>query len=645
MLRQFLPLRWASTGDQWWFASPIDCAAANGHYDLVRELLHLDANLLIKLTSLPRIRRLESVWDDEFAGVSKCRSSVARKLLSDCENGAHNSLIRAGYGGWLLYSAAAAGDLDFVKELLERDSFLVFGEGEYGITDIFYAAARGGTAEVFRLVFDSAVAEKGRRGEVSPVFKWEMMNRAVHAAARGGATVVLAELLADEDVLGFRDSQGSTVLHAAAGRGQIQIVKNLIFSFDIIDSEDDRGNTALNVAAYRGHLAVMKVLVSASPSSALHTNNCGDTFLHMAVAGFHTPSFRRVDRQMELMREIVGGDLVRIEEIINIQNNDGRTALHMAVVENIQSDVVELLLSVRYIDLNLVDGEGNTPLDLLKQRPRSASSEILIRRLVSAGGVCRREDGTVRSAHLRMRGIGGSPGTSFRIPDAEIVLFTGFEHGACSSSDLVSVECGYSDEILSTPRPSSSKLKKSSSMTSATSRLKIMLRRGRRGGAGVSSPSIDSGCSVESRGIRPSSKNSPISLRERFSTPSNKRILSVQGSVISPSSNKKFGVGLPHNARQVLPKSNLGSPCSALSQSSWSSPVVSVDYGSAGPSSLNQSPYFGEEPVKMKQKRSSFNLGLMNNYFCFGGHGLAIENSIKAQGRRMEKQRSLVDVV
>ncbi|KAI3770764.1 hypothetical protein L6452_01908 [Arctium lappa] len=38
----YFPLRWESTNDQWWYASPIDWAAANGHYDLVRELLRLD---------------------------------------------------------------------------------------------------------------------------------------------------------------------------------------------------------------------------------------------------------------------------------------------------------------------------------------------------------------------------------------------------------------------------------------------------------------------------------------------------------------------------------------------------------------------------------------------------------------------------
>ena len=79
MAPTYFPLRWESTGDQWWYASPIDWAAANGHYDLVRELLRMDSNHLFKLTSLCRIRRLEVVWDDEeqFNDVAKFRSEVA----------------------------------------------------------------------------------------------------------------------------------------------------------------------------------------------------------------------------------------------------------------------------------------------------------------------------------------------------------------------------------------------------------------------------------------------------------------------------------------------------------------------------------------------------------------------------------------
>ncbi|KAL2510323.1 Ankyrin repeat family protein [Forsythia ovata] len=374
----YFPLRWESTGDQWWFASPIDWAAANGHYDLVRELLHLDTNLLIKLSSLRRIRRLESVWDDEeqFDDVAKCRSQVAQKLLQECETKkGHNSLIRAGYGGWLLYTAASAGDVIFVKKLLDKDPLLVFGEGEYGVTDIFYAAARSKNSEVFRLVLDHAIlrtysgSTDGENEEVSSAFRREMVNRAVHAAARRREC---------------GDAQGSTVLHTASGRGQVEVVKNLLSSFDIINTTDNQGNTALIVAAYRGHLDVVKVLISESPSCPSLTNNYGDTFLHMAVAGFRTPGFRRLDRQIELMKQLIDGKVVNIEDIINVTNSDGRTALHMAIIENIQSDIVEFLMSVRYINLNIRDSDGNTPLDLLKQRPKSASSEILIKRLISA---------------------------------------------------------------------------------------------------------------------------------------------------------------------------------------------------------------------------------------------------------------------
>lgn len=228
MSASYFPLRWESTGDQWWYASPIDLAAANGHYDLVRELLHFDTNLLIKLTSLRRIRRLETVWDDDekFNFVAKNRSKVAKKLLLAGEprnNNGCNSLIRAGYGGWLLYTAASAGDLEFVKELLKRDPLLVFGEGEYGVTDILYAAARSGNLEVFEVLVDFSLWSKGE--EIGSVFKMEMMNRVVHAGARGGSVEILKQFLEDcDDVLMYRDLQGSTLLHSACGRGQTEVL-------------------------------------------------------------------------------------------------------------------------------------------------------------------------------------------------------------------------------------------------------------------------------------------------------------------------------------------------------------------------------------------------------------------------------------
>ncbi|KAK1415809.1 hypothetical protein QVD17_31597 [Tagetes erecta] len=624
MAPSYFPLRWESTGDQWWYASPIDLAAANGHYDLVRELLHYDTNLLIKLTSLRRIRRLETVWDDEeqFNDVAKNRSKVAKKLLlaSEPKSGhGHNSLIRAGYGGWLLYTAASAGDLEFVKELLKRDPLLVFGEGEYGVTDMLYAAARSKNSEVFKVLVDFSLWSKGEA--VGSVFKLEMMNRAVHAAARGGSVEILKQMVEDcDDVLMYRDLQGSTLLHSASGRGQTQVVKYLLESYDIINSTDTQGNTALHVAAYNGHLNVVKLLVSSSPALITSTNDYGDTFLHTAVAGFRTPGFRRVDQQIELMKHIVSGTIVNIEDLINIKNNDGRTPLHIAIIENIHSDLVELLMTVRYIDLNIRDVDRMTPLDLLRQQPASASSEILMKRLISAGGISNYNDYMTRTAlasHLRTHGIGGSPGTLFRVPDAEIIFYI------CADNDKESMYSGELSQI-SSPTRSNSGSRSWERETSAARRLKLLFKWAQK-------KKDDDHDSLDSFHLRKDKSetglNRPVSIRERYlksSLSDNKRVLSP-----SPSTRKKFSAGLSHGVLQVH------SPSSHFSGSSWSS-CSGDDDDELRPSNVGtknykscSGPLDNRGKPKFHRRQSSLSKVLMNQVFCFGAQGIAAEEPVK----------------
>ncbi|KAG9446632.1 hypothetical protein H6P81_012760 [Aristolochia fimbriata] len=702
MAPSYFPLRWESTGDQWWYASPIDWAAANGHYDLVRELLHIDTNLLIKLTSLRRIRRLETVWDDDAqSDAARCRSVVARNLLHDCEKKKRkNSLIRAGYGGWLLYTAASAGDLAFVLELLQRDPLLVFGEGEYGVTDIFYAAARGKNCDVFRLLFDYAISPRcslGSGGEleeqsqgVPSVFRWEMMNRALHAAARGGNMEILKELLGEcSDVLAYRDNQGSTILHAASGKGQVEVVKNLVSSFDIITARDNQDNTPLHIAAYRGYLLVVEALILASPSSISMTNNAGDTFLHMAVAGFRSPGFRRLDRQIELMHKLIHSNFIKLRDVINIRNNDGRTALHIAVIGNIQSNLVELLMSVPSIDLNIRDSVGMTPLDLLSQRPRSASSDILIKQLISAGGISNSQDYMTRNAivsHLKMQGIGNSPGTSFRISDSEIFLYTGAElySGMENASDISGdIESGRPSSCSSTSRSDLSHpetvngyhglsgSKKPSSVNYAARRLKMLLKwPNRKEKKATRVPAEQYKFLADSESLESYKKSSdledtPTPLRQRFSKqsalPNNKRTLSVRSTLPSPSTKKKFAAGLMHGVIHAMPylafQSNSPSRTpasrtplsSSLSRTPMSSSPTHLDKqkgiisdDDVGESSCSKPSLEEETPPGSSHKTSSLNNKLMNQYFCFGAQGLSVEESINGQHSSRTYKRSLL---
>ena len=258
------------------------------------------------------------------------------------------------------------------------------------------------------------------------------------------------------------------------------MVKNLVASFDIIDSVDDQGNTALHIAAYRGQAAVVEALIHASPSLISVRNKAGETFLHLAVSGFQTPAFRRVDQQINLMKQLVHAKNFNMEDIVNAKNNDGRTALHMAIIGNVHTDLVELLMSAQSINVNIRDANGMTPLDLLRQRPHSASSDILIRHLISAGGMFGCQDYTARRAiasHIKMQGHGSSPGTSFRISDTEIFLYTGVE----TTSDASDLGSGGRSRSSSTDFDSGDENRKSSvdrkpgSMNNAAQRLKSVL--------------------------------------------------------------------------------------------------------------------------------------------------------------------------
>lgn len=428
----------------------------------------------------------------------------------------------------------------------------------------------------------------------------------------------------------------------------MQVVKNLVESYEIINSADSPGNTALHVAAYKGYLAVVKVLIAKSPSLIFLTNSYGDTFLHMAVAGFRSPGFRRVDCQILLMEQLVSGKIVDVKDIINVTNNNGRTALHLAVSGNIQCNLVELLMTVPSINLNIRDGDGLTPLDLLKQHPRSASSEILIKQLISAGGISNCQDNAARNAiisHLKGRGIGVSPGSSFRVPDAEIFLYTGIEI-AC---DAASVEYSTCLSEQSDFDSSNTADDKSSPIDYVARRLKFLLQWTKRKERKATGSELGDGDPSETSSLSTNWGNSPISLRQKYqksisSLPNNKRILSLRSDFPSPYTKNKFTAGLMHGVIQPLP--HLASPTqsllSPLSGSSISSPTSmekqkGVDISE--PSCMDGTPQ-----INQRQNQNSLNKKMMNQYLCFGAQGLAVEDSINylRPGRRFKHVGSLV---
>jgi Ankyrin repeats (3 copies)/Ankyrin repeat len=424
-----------------------------------------------------------------------------------------------------------------------------------------------------------------------------------------------------------------------------QVVDFLINSFALINFQDNNGNTALHMAAFRGHLLVVETLIKFSPPLISVLSKNGDTFLHLAVACFRFPGFKRLDRQMELMKTLVKGDF-NLDQIINVQNNQGKTVLHMAAMDNLHSDLVELLLLVKSIDLNLRDFGGFTPLDLLKQQPKSPSSEVLIKELILAGGISNLNGNARRpyaSSNLRTQGFATSPGTVFKISDAEIILCTGIDAKAvnsgrpssCSDASKGEVRCELYNGCLTDRRKNS--------LEKAASRIKSLVQwpRHLKEKKNSSPVKVLDAESLGSLRRLNQSAETPTPLRQRFSKPSslatNKRTLAVRNSTPSPVTKKRFASGLMRGVIQAMPLlMPMSKPTNDVKQKGV---CVDTDVASCSNSFETKD---GLKEDGSQVKTGSGKSGVINQYLCFGAQGLTTEDPVTGQRSNRLFKRSVL---
>lgn len=409
---------------------------------------------------------------------------------------------------------------------------------------------------------------------------------------------------------------------------EMQVVKDLISSFEIINSTDKQGNTALHTAAYRGQLSTVEVLIQACPSLMHSRNNAGETFLHKAVTGFQTPTFRRLDRQIVLMKQLVCSKSFKIEETINATDNEGRTPLHLAISGNLHSDLVELLLIAGSLDVNIRDNNGMAPLDVLKQRPGSTSSEVLTRQLISAGATLSSQDYTTRklfASRLKMGGNGGggaSPGTSFKLSDSEVFLCTGIDSATSTA---------YGTPTFSMLSPEPSQLDSSSNSNSNLNLESKRLKKDKQKGIQRFLRWIRTRKGKRSSVLTKNFSEIPVPLREQYaissSLPNNKRTLAARSNLPSPTIKKKLASGLVNGVMQSMPHLTRGSRSHSFSKSSLSS-ENSLDNKHkgieiVGASSSNQMFDDGvDEEQGVVNSRPS-----VNQWLCFGGPRLPPEDA------------------
>ncbi|GIJ91231.1 hypothetical protein Asppvi_010196 [Aspergillus pseudoviridinutans] len=156
----------------------------------------------------------------------------------------------------------------------------------------------------------------------------------MHKMARLAPSEVLRLAVEKGGDLTARGAFGQTLIHTAADRGNINNCRLLVELGSPIDPLDNHGQTPLIYAIKKGNVPVVRELASRNADVNAKDRN-GNTALHRLV---DLPSF------MHYMCYDMVPVLIELGLSINARNNQGRTALQLAVENKNQVAVRQLIL-------------------------------------------------------------------------------------------------------------------------------------------------------------------------------------------------------------------------------------------------------------------------------------------------------------
>uniref|UniRef100_A0ACD5YAY7 Uncharacterized protein n=1 Tax=Avena sativa TaxID=4498 RepID=A0ACD5YAY7_AVESA len=317
-----------------------------------------------------------------------CRGMVAHLVsLARSENGGRDdgrvrAMLRAQNkrGETVLHQAVRLGDGDMIGRLMAEDPQLARVPLSDGASPL-YLAVQLGRDDIARQLYhkDPALSYSGPDGR-----------NALHAAVLKGQDTTKMLLEWNRDLVKEADrSTGSTPLHLAASWGDREVI-SLLLAADpsAAYQSDSNGSFPIHVATFMDIVGVVSVLLDGRSDCAELRDAKGRTFLHVAVQ----------EESMSVVTYIckVQGQKFA-SSVMNMQDDDGNTALHLAVKTG-NLWILSPLMKNRFVMLNVTNNIGQTPLDLSwSSIPAGVSyglnTEIIIHKLLQDAGA---QNGTHR---------------------------------------------------------------------------------------------------------------------------------------------------------------------------------------------------------------------------------------------------------
>ncbi|XP_066339662.1 ankyrin repeat-containing protein At5g02620-like isoform X2 [Miscanthus floridulus] len=303
-------------------------SAAHGHNGFCMDVMALNRSLLSAVNNDRETPLVAAVTS------GRTSTTLASSFLR-CYRDLHLSeaiLMQDKQGNNALHHAIRSGHRELALELIAAEPALSKAANKYDESPMFIAVMRNYKDVFEKLLEIPDSAHGGMKGQ-----------NALHAAVRNGNSAIAKQIMETRPALATEeDNLKFPPLHLAVTRDKIDVLSVLLDhdrSLGYVANSD--GYPLLNSAAFRGHVGVARELLKHCPDAPF-CNSDGRTCLHEAVG----------QEKMKFVDFILGSP--QFGRLINMRNEDGDTALHLAV-QKCNSKMVAALLLHPDIDVTVLN--------------------------------------------------------------------------------------------------------------------------------------------------------------------------------------------------------------------------------------------------------------------------------------------------
>ncbi|XVE69090.1 hypothetical protein DITRI_Ditri09bG0122300 [Diplodiscus trichospermus] len=210
--------------------------------------------------------------------------------------------------------------------------------------------------------------------------KMDFVDTPLHTAAAAGHTEFAMEMINLKPSFARKLNQdGFSPIHIALQNQHKEMVVDLLsVNKDVVRVKGREGYTPLHYVAREGNGLLLSQFLDHCPDCILDLTIRKETALHIAARFNRLEAFKAI---VEWIQKNTEGNQFERRKILNLQDKDGNTALHIAASNN-QPQMIQLLTNYEEVDRNKVNQNGLTALDVLQRQNQvdfRQSVEILTR--------------------------------------------------------------------------------------------------------------------------------------------------------------------------------------------------------------------------------------------------------------------------